>query len=73
MSRLDDLTIEMIAKNMQYIKHGLSNNKSDEVNASWLFYLIKSYAEDVDSQQRAAAIAERKRLNGSGYAGKASH
>ena len=73
MSKLDDLTIDMMEKNMQYIKHGIANNKSDLMNAQWLYNLIKSYNAHVDGQCRAEATAERNRLNGGGYSGKAAH
>ena len=55
MSQLDDKAIEMMAKNMEYIRLGLNNNKGNENTARWLFYLIKSYMEDVDAHSRADA------------------
>ena len=73
MSKLDDLTIDMIEANLPYIKLGLNNDKCNQSNAEWLYYLIKSYSENVCMLQRAQAIAERTRLNGTGYSGKASH
>ena len=71
MSQLDDRAIEMMAKNMEYIRLGLNNNKGNEDTARWLFYLIKSYMEDVDAHSRADAIEARNHLN-SGYT-KAGH
>ena len=71
MSRLDDKTIDIMAKNMEYIRLGLSNGKANEETARWLFYLIKSYQEDADAHMRADAIEARNRLN-SGYT-KAGH
>ena len=71
MSQLDDRTIEMMSKNMEYIRLGLNNNKGNENTARWLFYLIKSYMEDVDAHSRADAIEDRNRFN-SGYT-KAGH
>ena len=71
MSQLDDRAIEMMAKNMEYTRLGLNNNKGNENTARWLFYLIKSYMEDVDAHSRADAIEARNHLN-SGYT-KAGH
>lgn len=72
-SMLDRETIEMMAMNMEYIRLGLEKNAGNFSKAQWLYFLIKSYKEDIDAQHRANATAERKRLNGKGYAGKADH
>lgn len=58
--------IESIALNIQYIKAGLSNDKSDFANAQWLLGVIESLVENVEALDRARAISERNRLN-SGY------
>ena len=70
-SSLDRKTIEMMAANMEYIQLGITKNAGAFSKAQWLFYLIKSYSEQVDGEARASAIAERNRLN-AGYT-KASH
>jgi len=71
MSKLDRETINMMAMNMEYIRLGLEKNAGNFSKAQWLYFLIKSYSQDVDAQARADAIAERNRLN-AGYT-KASH
>ena len=64
MSKLDEMAIDMVAKNMSYIKLGLAKNEAtDEERANWLYYLLDSYKKDIDAQQRADAIARRTRLN----------
>lgn len=74
MSRLDQLTIEELTKQFSFIKI-VANSDQHEPNEiiQRLFYIFKDTAEEVDRRQRAEATAERKRLNGMGYSGKASH
>lgn len=71
MAKLDREVIEMMAANMEYIQLGVSKNAGAFSKAQWLYFLIKSYKEDIDAQHRANAISERNRLN-AGYT-KASH
>ena len=70
-SKLERETIEMMAKNMSYIQLGLEKNTGDINKATWLYFLIKSYKDNVDERSRADAIEARNRLN-AGYT-KAGH
>ena len=74
MSRLDELAIERLAKQMSYVKIVTASNlhEPNEI-ARKLFYIVKDTMEEIDREQRQSAMAERKRLNGSGYSGKADH
>ena len=63
--------IERLADNLQYIRLGLTNDKSDFANAQWLLGQIESLVDDVVREDLQNAISERNRLN-AGYS-KAGH
>ena len=74
MSKLDELTIEEMTKQFSFIKIVVnSQNHEPHEIMQHLFYIIKDTQNEVDRRQREAATAERNRLNGKGYCGKASH
>lgn len=74
MSRLDQLTINYLEKQVSYLKI-IANSPNHEPYdiARKLYFTIKDAQEYVDWEQREQATAERKRLNGRGYSGKADH
>ena len=58
--------IERLADNLQYIRLGLTNDKSDFANAQWLLGQVEALIEDVTRENLQDAISERNRLN-NGY------